>query len=232
MNLGRPKRLTYANAMSTIAVFLALGGATAFAATQLAKNSVGSKQLKNNAVTAAKIKKNAITTAKVKNGAITGAKVKVSSLGTVPKAAFAETIAAAEPIHFVGTAGEPPFQGGSTNAGPEAGYGPPKVGFYKDREGIVHLTGLAKVDSAHASIFVLPPGYRPATGSVASFLGFCLPTVGKCDADSPGGDESRFVPILVGGSNASIETTNVEGRVLALPGVLVSLDGIAFRAES
>jgi hypothetical protein len=40
--------------MSTIAVVLALGGATAFAASQLAKNSVGAKQLKKNAVTGVK----------------------------------------------------------------------------------------------------------------------------------------------------------------------------------
>lgn len=66
------KRLTYSNVMSSIAVFLVLGGATAFAA--LAKNSVGTKQLKNNAVTTKKIKKDAVT----------GAKVKESSLGTVP----------------------------------------------------------------------------------------------------------------------------------------------------
>lgn len=39
------KRLTYANVMSSIAVFLVLGGATALAA-GLAKNSVGTKQLK------------------------------------------------------------------------------------------------------------------------------------------------------------------------------------------
>ena len=45
----RPK-LTYANVMATIAVFIALGGAS-YAATQLPKNSVGSKQLKKNAVT-------------------------------------------------------------------------------------------------------------------------------------------------------------------------------------
>ena len=43
------KRLTYANVMSSIAVFLVIGGATAFAA-GLAKNSVGTKQLKKNAV--------------------------------------------------------------------------------------------------------------------------------------------------------------------------------------
>lgn len=84
-------RLTYANVMSSIAVFLVLGGATAFAASQLGKNSVGSKQLKKNSVTAAKIKNNAVTTAKVKNGAITGAKIQTSSLGKVPNAGNADT---------------------------------------------------------------------------------------------------------------------------------------------
>jgi hypothetical protein len=69
------QRLTYANVMSSIAVFLVLGGATAFAASHLGKNSVGSKQLKKNAVTTAKIKKNAVTAAKIKKGAVTGAKI-------------------------------------------------------------------------------------------------------------------------------------------------------------
>jgi hypothetical protein len=86
------KRLTYANVMSSVAVFLVLGGATAFAAGQLGKNSVGSKQLKSNAVTSAKIKANAVTTAKIKKGAVTGAKIKLSSLGTVPSSATTEMI--------------------------------------------------------------------------------------------------------------------------------------------
>jgi predicted Zn-dependent protease len=51
------KRLTYANVMSSIAVFLVLGGATAFAATQLEKESVGANQLKKAAVTPAKLSK-------------------------------------------------------------------------------------------------------------------------------------------------------------------------------
>ena len=71
------KRLTYANVMSTIAVFLVVGGASALAATELAKNSVGAKQLKSNAVVTAKIKKEAVAAAKIKNGA-----VGTSKLGT------------------------------------------------------------------------------------------------------------------------------------------------------
>ena len=41
--------------MVTILAFVVLGGATAFAASKLAKNSVGTKQLKNGAVTRAKL---------------------------------------------------------------------------------------------------------------------------------------------------------------------------------
>jgi hypothetical protein len=76
------KRLTYANVMSSLAVFLILGGATAFAASQLGTNSVGSKQLKKNAVTAAKIKKNAVTTAKIADGAVISAKLADGSVLT------------------------------------------------------------------------------------------------------------------------------------------------------
>lgn len=47
-------RLTYANVMATIAVFLAFGGG-AYAATQLPKNSVGTNQLKKEAVTPGKL---------------------------------------------------------------------------------------------------------------------------------------------------------------------------------
>jgi hypothetical protein len=90
--------------MSTLAVFLLLGGGAAIAAKNfLPKKSVGTRQLKakavttaklrGNAVTARKLKKNAVATAKIRNNAVTGAKVKESTLGTVPSAATAGTIA-------------------------------------------------------------------------------------------------------------------------------------------
>ena len=84
MNFVR-KRFTYANVMSSIAVFIVLGGA-AFAATQLPKNSVGTKQLK----------KNAVNGSKVKNGSLTGADLNLSSLGTVPSASNANHAASAD----------------------------------------------------------------------------------------------------------------------------------------
>ena len=74
------KRVTYANVMSSIAVFLVLGGGAAYAAKKIGSNeikgnSITTGKLKKNAVTASKIKQNSITTAKIKNGAVTGPKV-------------------------------------------------------------------------------------------------------------------------------------------------------------
>jgi hypothetical protein len=69
------KRLTYANVVSTIALFLVLAGGAAYAA-RVAKKSVGPAQLKANAVTTAKIKANAVTTRKIKRNAVANGKIK------------------------------------------------------------------------------------------------------------------------------------------------------------
>lgn len=73
--------------MATIAVFLALGGGAAFAASVvLPKNSVGAAQLKRNAVTGRAIR----------NGSIKGADVSEASLGKVPSAARADRASVAD----------------------------------------------------------------------------------------------------------------------------------------
>lgn len=63
------KRLSYANVMSSIAVFLVLGGA-AVAAIHLPKNSVGTKQLRKNAVTSAKVKNGSLQQADFAQGVL------------------------------------------------------------------------------------------------------------------------------------------------------------------
>jgi hypothetical protein len=73
------RHLSYANVMSSLAVFVVLGGA-AVAATQLPKNSVGTKQLRKNAVTAAKLKKDAVTGAKVQSGSLEASDFKAGQL--------------------------------------------------------------------------------------------------------------------------------------------------------
>lgn len=65
----RRPRLTYANVMSTIAVFLALGGIS-WAAATLPRNSVGTAQLKASAVTGAKVRNGSLTAADLKRGTL------------------------------------------------------------------------------------------------------------------------------------------------------------------
>lgn len=70
------KRLTYANVMSSLAVFLVLGGGAAYAAKKIGSNelmggAVTTTKIKRSAVTESKIKSNAVTTAKIAKGAVT-----------------------------------------------------------------------------------------------------------------------------------------------------------------
>jgi hypothetical protein len=85
-------RLSYANVMSTLAVFLVLGGGAAVAAQVLAPNSVGPKLLRQEAVTRAKFREGAVSSAQLADGAVTtgkladgsvaGAKLAAAGVGT------------------------------------------------------------------------------------------------------------------------------------------------------
>ena len=182
----RFRRPSAALIIAVVALVVATAG-TGYAAFKLPNNSVGTKQLK----------KNAVTGAKVKRGSLDGSDIKLSTLGTVPSAAKADSattaarattadsaahaatadsassIPAAGPIHFVGTPGEPPFLSGSKNHPlPVPGGSYQRVGFYKDHEGVVHLEGVVdagKEGSVPGLIFILPPGYRPAEGVALPF---------------------------------------------------------------
>jgi hypothetical protein len=84
--------LTYANVVATLALLLAAGLGSAYAAVELAPKSVGSKQLRPGAVTADKLRKHAVTAPKIEalavkqgkvaNGAIVAAKVASGAIGT------------------------------------------------------------------------------------------------------------------------------------------------------
>lgn len=211
------RRLTYANVLSSITAFVVLCGATAFAAGQLGKNTVGTKQLKKNAVTAAKVKKNAITTAKIKGDAVTGAKVNESTLGTVPSAQLANTLPPHEAVHIVGSPGEPVFENGAHNIPTSGLVSLLPLGFYKDHEGIVHLQGVAEVGKNPGgvpTVFTLPPGFRPAAGKAAIF------------------EQLNEALALVFGSNNSIGGFELSGKVLGNTEKAIVLEGITFSAES
>jgi len=107
------KRLTYANVMSSIAVFLILGGGAAYAAKKIGRHelrggSVSTAKIKRNAVTTSKIKPNAITTAKiateaVRNGKIAAGSVDATKLAPGFVAPTAEKLSRAANISFEGT---------------------------------------------------------------------------------------------------------------------------------
>jgi hypothetical protein len=60
-------KLSFSNVVAVIALFVALGG-SAYAATQLPKNSVGTKQLKKGAVTGEKVKAGSLEAIDFKGG--------------------------------------------------------------------------------------------------------------------------------------------------------------------
>jgi hypothetical protein len=64
-------KLTYANVISSLCLFMLLGGGAYAAKNGLAPNSVGTKQLKNNAITGKKIKKGTIEASKLTASAVT-----------------------------------------------------------------------------------------------------------------------------------------------------------------
>jgi len=73
--MGRIRRhLSFANVISVIALFVALGGAS-YAAVTLPKNSVGPKQIKKNAVRGKHIKKNAVTASKIRGNSVSSPKI-------------------------------------------------------------------------------------------------------------------------------------------------------------
>lgn len=150
----RRPRLSYANVMSTIAVFIALGG-TSYA---VARNSIGNAQLRANAVTSAKIKNR--------------------SIHTVDLAPSAR--ASRGPRGLQGPAGPPGAS--ATGAPPEAWKAPSLAAgwanyggafdsaAYRSEGDRIHLRGLVTrtdgLPPPGSPIGTLPVGYRPAKRNI------------------------------------------------------------------
>ena len=82
-------------------------------------------------------------------------------------------------------------------------YNPP--GYFRDKQGIVHLRGLVRSGTVGAAVFQLPAGYRPQFRQLHA-VQTNANTIGRCDIDVSG--------------NVIVESGN---------NVFVSLDGITFR---
>lgn len=157
----RRPRITYANVMSTIAVFLALGG-TSYA---VARNSIGERELKDSAVTSRKVRDGALQTQDLAPGVLTkgargprGPEGPTGAIGPQGPQGPAGPAAAEAWKPF-------PFAAGWTHYGGAW----QDVAYRKDQLGRVHLRGLATYAAgtivANAVMGTLPVGYRP-TGNL------------------------------------------------------------------
>jgi hypothetical protein len=170
--LGR--KLTYANTIATLALFVALGGSS-YAALTLPANSVGTRQLKKGAVTGEKVKSgslNAEDFSASTKASLKGAKGDPGSQGPQgiqglpgPPGAKGDTGSVPSPgaSHTVGGTGEPAFTpcDGAGTAWVTLGAAPVK--FYRDPFGVVRLEGHIQCNAGatRGRIFTLPAGYAP-----------------------------------------------------------------------
>lgn len=225
-------RLSYANVMATIAVFLALGGGAYAAAT------VGSRQVVNNSLKTADLQDNAavksadVVDDTVAGGGLSGRDVKEGTLGPVPRAQAAQTAANADRLDGkssadfassnpgawkeVGGPGAPPFnffeQASCRWGNISAEWN--SVAFRRDPFGVVRLKGRAAATEEEGEpctmvddrIFQLPAGYRPARREVQAAIS--------------GGSDPASVHIKADGWIVK------EGATTSFQGV--SLDGITF----
>jgi hypothetical protein len=79
------QHVTYANVMSTVAAFMAIGG-VGWAAATLPAKSVGTAQLKDNSVTSLKVKNREIKSLDVKDDTFNGGDIQEGTLSRVPSA--------------------------------------------------------------------------------------------------------------------------------------------------
>ena len=167
----RFRRPSPSTVLACLALFFAIAGGSALALQ--GRNSVDSGDIRRAAVKAADIANNAVTTRKIRNNHVRAADIQANAVGN-------SELAEAEPVHRLGSPGEPPFSNGGQNDciwgkyfGPWDPFASPD--FYKDPFCEVHLTGALtnahgpggdgacdQDDVADATLFVLPPGFRPS----------------------------------------------------------------------
>ena len=223
--------------IACLALFFAIAGGSAIAlqgrntvdSGDIKPKNVKTSDLANNAVTTKKIKANGVRTGDIQNGGVRKA-----------------DLAPDEAVRKVGAAGQPTFNTGGQNDCIYAnantivpGFGNP-AGFWKDKNGIVHLVGLVVSQDGPGGdtlcdfdpplgddnlVFTLPAGYRPANMELQDVSFW----------SNEGSDPSDTGNTLIIGATQDLF---ISGTFIPAGAVLIqtpeaqnfSLDGITFRA--
>ena len=225
------RRPTPATVIAVIALVVAMAGG-AYATLRAPKNSVVSRSIRNGQVKRADLGAGAVNGAKIADGSVSGADIQDGAVGAgdlAPGAVAGEATttiapnpqASTDPCDsgqagvFCGIATGTPTPGYWVNVG--SGFAP--GAFFRDPQGVVHLSGLVKVayPTSPQRILTLPTGYRPDSSHV--FNSACW-TTGGITAGS-------YYPCQI--------TVQADGGVIQdspgkYPGSGLSLDGISFRA--
>jgi len=207
--------------MSSFAVFLILGGATAFAAVKkvgpneikansiktgkIVKEAVVSGKIKKGAVTEIRIADGAVTTNKIANDAVTGDKVKESSLGEVPSAATAANALKLDgktSSSFASSAGGIKAAFTFNDGGIELPFNALNGGSFSVLENNASLTKIAAPFSVEDRIAVVSGSSINATGGQSAPFPRCIYTVqnltattfqvNHVNADAVGGCEEEW----------------------------------------
>jgi hypothetical protein len=207
-----------------LATFIALGG-TAYAASALPSNSVGTSQIKRDAVTLAKINPRARASLRAPKrptgkaggdlaGRYPNPRIKVGAITAKKLAALPPETPVTYNNHvFTPSSGEAWRNLGAPYEG---------AAYYRDEEGVVHLSGVSQ--SIQYNLAVPPPAQNLCANGGNGLTMFVLPA-----GDRPAGRE-----IFAVDSNNSHGRVDVEpdGEVVCVFGAgdqYVSLNGISFR---
>ena len=215
--MNRLPKLTYANTVAAVALVLALGGGTVYAASVLGKNEIHSSNIAPGAVKKSDLGKNAVTSPKIRNGTVRGAEfaagviqndipsVTGSATGGPQSAINANTT---EPLQLAGTTTFTPQAGQVSAIAGEAQFNIASTSAVQFCSPSVRLF----VNGQPTNVFLSPSGDTNNT-TLATFRGY--------DADGPFGLISPGSPLTItatsnGDSHCTAESkiTRVEVRIV------------------
>lgn len=162
-------RLTYANVIATLALFIALGGSS-YAALTLPRNSVGSSQIRSNAVGSSELRSRSVSGSEIRNGSIRSTDIysgtRRALRGAAGPAGPAGPAGAPAAKFFAAVSANGSFVRGNATGGghPAIGSGSYTVGFAQNVSGCVYTATLGTTDNSVVSAGRIT--VRDANGSV------------------------------------------------------------------